>query len=73
MRILLDFKCTTCSNVDERLVELTEYVECSKCNGRADRLISKPTVKLEGYSGSFPSAAAAWEKKHSILAAQPRD
>jgi hypothetical protein len=37
---------------------------CPKCSSNADKLISAPRVTLEGYSGSFPGAAAAWEKKH---------
>jgi hypothetical protein len=28
-------------------------------------LVSTPTIALEGYSGSFPSAADAWAKKHN--------
>jgi hypothetical protein len=31
-------------------------------------MISTPTISLEGYSGSFPGAAIAWEKKHRMIA-----
>jgi hypothetical protein len=31
-------------------------------------MISTPTISLEGFSGSFPGAAAAWEKKHRMVA-----
>jgi hypothetical protein len=31
-------------------------------------MISTPTIALEGYSGSFPSAADAWAKKHNLPA-----
>ena len=74
MRIMLDFKCTACSHVDERYIDNnTEYVECSKCSSSATRLVSTPTISLEGYSGSFPGAAAAWEKKHRMVAHDQRD
>jgi DNA-directed RNA polymerase subunit RPC12/RpoP len=66
LRIMLDFKCSVCDQVDERYIDnKTEYTECSKCNSRATRLVSTPTIALEGYSGSFPSAADAWAKKHN--------
>jgi len=66
---MLDFKCTACNHTDERYIDnTTEYTECSKCNSRATRLVSTPTISLEGYSGSFPSAADAWAKKHKLSA-----
>ena len=69
MRIILDFKCTACNHVDERYIDNnTEYTECSVCNGKALRMVSTPTISLEGYSGSFPGAAIAWEKKHRMIA-----
>ena len=69
MRIMLDFKCTVCDHTDERYVDnTTEYIECSICNSKATRMISTPTISLEGYSGSFPGAAIAWEKKHRMIA-----
>lgn len=74
MRIMLDFKCETCSNVDERYIDSKlEYSECSKCGCKAKRMISTPTITLEGYSGSFPGAAAAWDKKHKQRAATQRN
>lgn len=73
MRVLLDFQCTACNHIDEKYIDnTTEYIECSLCNSKAVRKISAPTISLEGYSGSFPGAAAAWEKKHR-MAANPRD
>lgn len=73
MRIILDFKCTACDHVEERYIDnKTEYTECSICNGKAARMVGTPTISLEGYSGSFPGAAAAWEKKHRMVA-NPRD
>ncbi len=69
MRITLDFECTSCFHIDERYIDNnTEYTECSECGSKAKRMISTPTIKLEGYSGSFPGAAAAWEKKHRMVA-----
>jgi hypothetical protein len=36
---------------------------CPTCGLNARRIISAPRVKLEGFSGSFPGAAAAWEQR----------
>ena len=61
---MYEFQCSHCNHYFEELIEYTQTIPCPKCNANADKLISTPRVKLEGYSGSFPGAAAAWEKKH---------
>jgi putative FmdB family regulatory protein len=64
MKKLFEFRCSSCNYDFEELTEYVQVIPCPKCNANADKLISTPRVKLEGYSGSFPGAAAAWEKKH---------
>jgi hypothetical protein len=61
---MLDFKCTSCNHIDERFIEYTQTSTCSLCNCNSEKLLSTPTIALEGISGSFPGAADAWAKKH---------
>ncbi len=63
MKKLFEFHCSTCDYHFEELTEYTQTFPCPKCNSNANKLISTPRVKLEGWSGSFPSAADAWDKK----------
>ena len=64
MKKLFEFHCSTCDYHFEELTEYRQTFPCPKCNSNADKIISAPRVSLEGYSGSFPGAASAWEKKH---------
>lgn len=66
---LFDFKCESCQEVFEEFTKEDRIKPCPKCGCSANRLIGTPTVKLEGWSGSFPGAAAAWVKKHNQKAA----
>lgn len=72
MKKLFDFQCRDCKEVFEELTEYKQTSTCPLCNSEADKLISTPRISLEGYSGSFPGAALAWEKKHR-LSANKRD
>ena len=62
---MIDFKCTSCFKITERYIENTEQTTCSFCGCIAEKALSTPTISLEGISGSFPSAADAWAKKHN--------
>ena len=64
MKKLFEFKCQECKETFEQLTKYTQVTECLLCGGKADKIISAPRVYLEGISGSFPGAAASWEKKH---------
>lgn len=64
MRKLFEFLCSHCNNHFEELTEYTQHITCPSCGKQADKIISTPRVHLEGWSGSFPGAAMAWEKKH---------
>lgn len=68
MRLLYDFKCQKCGGIFEKFTNST-FMLCD-CGGTMDRMISTPTVKLEGISGAFPGAADKWakirEEKHRI-------
>ena len=70
MKILFNFSCGNCKNNFEKYTAYTQTTECPSCSGQADKLISAPTIKLEGISGAFPGAAMSWEKKHKFVPSQ---
>jgi hypothetical protein len=63
MRRIYEFACEN----GHRVEKLTSYelvqVQC-ECGGNAHRVISAPAFLLEGWSGSFPTAAAQFDRKH---------
>jgi putative FmdB family regulatory protein len=60
MRQMFDFSCKDCGDVMERLVNTSvRDIEC-ECGGKATRIMSMPTVKLDGISGDFPGAYNRW-------------
>ena len=62
--ILYDFKCQECESTFERLESMdTRTVKCN-CGGDASRLVSAVRSKLEGLTGSFPSAAMRFARQH---------
>jgi len=62
--ILYDYRCA-CGHEFEGFAHIGDYTaKCGQCGGNASRLISAPTIKLEGWSGDFPTAAAKWTKMH---------
>ena len=67
-----DFLCEN-DHKTEALVKDDVYTAfCKVCNAEAKRLVSAPMMKLEGITGSFPSAYDAWERKHAEKLAQER-
>jgi putative FmdB family regulatory protein len=69
MKFLYDFKCSSCGNQFETLVTPTEKeTECMVCGSLASRKLSAPRSKLEGITGSFPTASDAWARKHEEAA-----
>ena len=66
MKILFDFECKDCG-VFEKIIKYTPTTDCPTCGKESRKLISTPTIKLEGISGDFPDAHAKWAKKHNAL------
>jgi putative FmdB family regulatory protein len=64
MKKLFEFLCSHCDHYFEELIEYTKTIECPECGKEASKLISAPNFYLEGVTGSFPSAAMSWDKKH---------
>ncbi len=63
MRTMRDFECVACGIVTEALrgTEVSQIM-CPDCGGDAVEMLSAPTIRLEGVTGSFPGAADRWAK-----------
>jgi len=59
-----DFKCPDGHDSEQLVVPGTTQVGCHQCNKTASRMLSMPTIGLEGWSLSFPTAADRWARKH---------
>lgn len=72
MKVFFDFACSE-GHVHEAFVELgTKTTTCPVCGKLAGKLISTPTVKLEGVTGAFPGAASRWEQVRAEKLKQER-
>lgn len=72
MKRIYEFACED-NHISEALVDSdTRNIPCKVCGKEATRIVSMPQIKLEGCSGSFPSAYDAWERKRSEKLAQER-
>ena len=62
--ILYDYLCE-CGYKFEKLARIHDRTyECKRCGEMAQRLISAPRIKLEGWSGHFPTAKQKFIKMH---------
>jgi hypothetical protein len=68
---MYEFACD-CGQRTEALADYeTASVQCG-CGGLAHRIISAPSINLEGYSGDFPSSWLKFDKKHRDKLASER-
>ena len=63
MKRMYDFVCENGHKIERYCVYEAQSVQC-ECGGSASRTISAPSVKLEGWSGSFPGAAMKFDRIH---------
>ena len=74
MKRMFDFQCS-CGNIEEKFISDAVFtVECSECGKESRRMIATPRINLEGITGDFPGAYAAWERKRkeALTVAQKR-
>ena len=64
-RRIYEFKCTQSHITDKYVEEGTQTVICDTCGLEANRIMSMPMTKLEGWSGDYPSASDAWVRKRA--------
>lgn len=60
---IFEFLCVDDHLFDSYVDSEIRTTDCQICGKTASRIISKPMVKLEGVTGSFPGAAMQWERK----------
>jgi len=63
MKRMFDFACEN-GHRTERLVRYEQTSLKCECGATALRTLSAPAFRLEGWSGSFPSAHGKFEKNH---------
>ena len=62
---MFEFLCANSHRIEALVEPSVQELYCSKCGREAAKVISAPAMKLEGWSGSFPTASDAWERKRS--------
>lgn len=60
---MFDFVCEN-GHKTERLTGYETVSFRCECGAQANRILSAPAVKLEGWSGSFPGAANKFDRIH---------
>ena len=64
MKRIYEFVCVS-GHLTEKLTDYeTDEVRCSSCGVTANRIVSAPSVNLEGWSGHFPSAHGRFDRIH---------
>lgn len=69
MRVLNDFRCQSCGNLDESLENReTTSISCKVCGGPAQRVLTAPVFHLDGSDPGYPTAYDKWAKDHEKAA-----
>ena len=71
-RRIFEFVCMMNHRTEAFVDTECHATPCKECGAIATRVISAPTMKLEGWSGSFPTAADSWVRKRTEKIAQER-
>ena len=64
MRRIFEFACENGHKTERFCDYETQSFRC-ECGDTANRIVSAPSVNLEGWSGHFPSSWMKFEKKHT--------
>lgn len=63
MRRMYEFACESGHRTEALVAYETAKVPC-RCGGVAHRIVSAPSISLEGWSGDFPSSWLKFDQKH---------
>lgn len=63
---MYEFECDLGHRSEKFIDEKEMTVVCDHCGISAYRVVSAVRSKLEGWSGSYPSAAMKWERTHEL-------
>ncbi len=69
---MFEFVCANSHRTEALVKSETQEHICSVCGEVSKRVISAPSMKLEGITGSFPSAYDSWNRKRAEKLAQER-
>jgi hypothetical protein len=69
-RRIFEFVCSNAHRTEAFVDTAIHATPCKECGAEATRVISAPSMRLEGCTGDFPSAADAWVRKRSQKMAQ---
>lgn len=65
MLVIFDFLCEGCNKVFESLADRDDpKAECPDCSKSAKKLLSAPSVHLDGTDPGFPGAYSKWARRH---------
>lgn len=62
---VFDFVCSAGHRHEMFVPGDAEEVRCPACGAAASKAVSLPRFRLEGITGSFPTAWLRWEKKRA--------
>jgi len=65
MRRIFEFICTEDHQFEAFVDDSVRTYNCPHCGSNAIRIVSAPNMKLEGFSGAFPTAYDAWDRKRA--------
>lgn len=65
MRRMFEFLCTEDHKFEAFVDDSVRTYKCPHCSSNAIRIVSAPTMKLEAFSGAFPTAYDAWDRKRA--------
>ena len=57
---LLRFYQCECGESDERITAIDDVIHCEKCGSVMQRMITMPTIMLDGTDDGFPGAYSKW-------------
>ncbi len=63
MKRMFEFVCVSGHRIERYCDYETQETQC-ECGETANRILSAPAFRLEGWSGAFPSAHGRFEKSH---------
>ena len=64
MRRMYEFACINGHKTERFVVYETTSLKC-ECGEDSHRILSAPAFRLEGWSGSFPTAHGKFDKSHT--------
>ena len=60
MALLRTYECKGCGFSDDRFVGIDDIVHCQICGEVMERMLTAPTIKLDGTDPGFPGAYSKW-------------